>query len=157
MIFISHRGNLNGRVPSEENTITKIKYVIQKGYDVEIDLWNGETDEIFYLGHDEPLELITIEELLKLKNNLWIHCKNFQALNILSKVYNDKLNFFWHEIDAFTLTSKNFIWTYPCRRVEKNSIMQCPENTYVKFNVENKNCYGICSDYIQKNRESLLI
>ncbi len=41
------------------------------------------------------------------------------------QVFNtyDTLNFFWHENDKYTLTSKNFIWTYPGEKTGGNSII----------------------------------
>ena len=38
MILISHRGNVNGKLPNRENTISYIKEAIAKGFDVEIDI-----------------------------------------------------------------------------------------------------------------------
>ena len=52
MIYIAHRGNINGKFESYENEPNYIDRAIELGYDVEIDLWwvDGRT----YLGHDEP-------------------------------------------------------------------------------------------------------
>ena len=52
MILISHRGNINGKNESLENSKSYIKRALDLGYDVEVDVWfNNKT---FYLGHDEP-------------------------------------------------------------------------------------------------------
>ena len=53
MHFISHRGNLNGPNKNLENKPNYIKEALDKGFDVEIDVWLSK--EKFYLGHDEPL------------------------------------------------------------------------------------------------------
>jgi hypothetical protein len=52
MILISHRGNISGPNPEQENHPDYIWAAIQAGYDVEVDVWfeNGK----FMLGHDEP-------------------------------------------------------------------------------------------------------
>ena len=39
MILISHRGNLNGPKPDQENSPNYINNAISKGYNVEIDVW----------------------------------------------------------------------------------------------------------------------
>lgn len=52
MIFISHRGNLNGPNKIEENKIEYIEEALNKKFDVEIDLWF--VNKNFFLGHDKP-------------------------------------------------------------------------------------------------------
>ena len=39
MILISHRGNIDGRIPEKENHPNYIDAAIKAGYDVEVDLW----------------------------------------------------------------------------------------------------------------------
>ena len=39
MFFISHRGNLEGPIHSEENKIDYINDAINQNFDVEIDVW----------------------------------------------------------------------------------------------------------------------
>ena len=51
MILISHRGNLDGPTPKEENRIEYIENALGEGYQVEVDVWWWDG---FYLGHDEP-------------------------------------------------------------------------------------------------------
>ena len=53
MFFISHRGNINGPEVNRENSIDYINSAIDKGYDVEVDVWFKKGE--FYLGHDEPM------------------------------------------------------------------------------------------------------
>jgi hypothetical protein len=54
-------------------------------------------------------------------------------------------NYFWHQEDTVTLTSKNFIWAYPGKQPINRSIAVMPE----LFNDNTDSCLGICSDYIQ--------
>ena len=142
MILISHRGNINGKFESYENEPNYIDLAISKGYDVEIDIWVIEGT--FYLGHDEPQYGISLDWLYKRRNELWIHCKNIEAIewfNSLAGTYN----YFWHETDTITLTSKKYIWTYPGKQPIKNSLAVMPE-------IHNDNisqCIGVCSDYIK--------
>ena len=139
MIFVSHRGNINGPNQERENTIEYIQEALDLGYDVEIDVWAR--DQI-WLGHDKPESPCPMQFLCNNSQHLWIHCKNLEAMDILSEFRT--LNFFWHESDDFALTSKNFIWTYPGKRV-------CNKSVIVVDNVRNyggKPCFGLCSDYL---------
>lgn len=138
--LISHRGNIDGPNVELENSIEYIKKAIDLGYDVEIDVWYN--DKSLYLGHDGPSQLITEYSLYSMCDNLWIHCKNLGAIEWFSR--KTELHYFWHEEDAVTLTSKNYIWAYPGNQPIRNSIAVMPE-------IHNDNlsrCIGICSDYI---------
>jgi len=140
MIYISHRGNTNGK-NILENHPDYIQKTIEKGYDVEVDLWN--IDDIWYFGHDNPT--YQISDIEKYKETCWFHCKN---LNALYKIPSD-FRYFFHDIDKFTLTSNNYIWTYPGEELNSKSICVLPElKNYVYEDIEIS--YGICSDYIDK-------
>lgn len=146
MKYIAHRGNLLGPDKDTENTVEQIEKCISKGYDVEIDLY---FQNDWFLGHDGPQYRIDISFLLEHRNFLWCHCKNSDALFRIQE-YN--LNYFWHDNDDFTLTSYNYIWTFPGKKLYKNSIVVKPENYTTD---KNFNCAGICSDYIEHFRYSL--
>ena len=143
MILISHRGNLNGRIPEYENNPVYIDKALSRGFSVEIDVWfkNGK----WYLGHDLPQYEIEFDYL---KNNnkelpkLWCHAKNIEALNKMTG--HTDIHCFWHQEDDVTLTSRNFIWTYPGKQLTENSICVLPE----KNDEIPKKCLGICSDFI---------
>jgi len=139
MIFISHRGNINGKNESLENSPEYITQALKKGYEVEIDVWY--INEMFYLGHDEPT--YEIEESFLENTNFWCHAKNLESLQKM--LSNSKIHCFWHQDDDYTLTSRGIIWTYPGKTLTLNSICVLPEW------VEQKeiNCLGICSDYIE--------
>jgi hypothetical protein len=141
--FISHRGNLVHKDLNRENKIASIMNVIEKGFDCEIDIWS--IDNNLYLGHDKPDEKINIKTIFELKKNLWIHCKNLEGLNFFTENSIDDLNYFWHQQDDYTLTSLNFIWTYPNKKVSNNSVIVDLSHT-VKID---KTIYGVCSDNIQ--------
>tara|TARA_R100000988_G_C3857849_1_gene97900 strand:+ start:17 stop:463 length:447 start_codon:yes stop_codon:yes gene_type:complete len=143
MKIISHRGNTNGPDLSIENSPDQIDNCISLGYDVEIDL--RIIDNIFYLGHDTPDYIIEFEWLLKNKNRLWIHCKNLESLRYLSDL---DLNFFWHQSDDYTLTSKGYVWTYPGKDIISKSVIVMPEKTSFDFSrLKEYDVYGICTDY----------
>ena len=149
MRFISHRGNLNGKDEKNENRPEIILHTISMGFDVEIDVW--EKDRYLFLGHDSPDHKIDIKFLENLGDHAWIHAKNISAVEILSKT---NLRWFWHENDAFTLTSKNEIWAYPEVFIE-NSVINQPKNDslFWKDNLyRNKKFLGICHDDIETIR-----
>ena len=83
------------------------------------------------------------------KINLWIHCKNKEALSLMNDV--KELHYFWHQEDDYTMTSKNYIWAYPGILPISNTIMVMPEMKWVDYVNEVKNLYpfGICSDYVE--------
>ena len=139
MFFISHRGNIDGPNPDDENKIKYINDCLHKNFDVEIDLWFVKNK--FYLGHDEPQYEVGLDYLNNKK--FWIHTKNLECFYELSKY---DLNYFWHEKDKIVITSKGFFWNYPGTQLSKKSICVLPENTDEK-KVE---CLGICSDFIKK-------
>jgi len=136
MKIISHRGNIDGRDPSNENDPNFIDSAINLGFDVELDLWS--INDKLYLGHDYPDKPIEIGWLLNRKNKIWVHSKNIESLSLL---YNTDLNFFWHESDKTTMTSKKFFWSLPGVYL-KNGITV--EASYKKINSD---ILGICTDY----------
>lgn len=137
MLFISHRGNLNGANKDLENKPSYILKALEEKFDVEVDIWFEKNK--FYLGHDNPKYEIE-NKFIKIKN-IWFHAKNIEAFN---KLLNLNVNCFWHQNDDVTLTSNGFIWTYPGRSLTEKSICVLPELNKVK----NFNCAGICSDFI---------
>ena len=142
MKLISHRGNINGRIENYENHPTYIEDTIKLGYDVEIDVWLVE--DVFFLGHDEPQYAIDFHWINKLNHKLWVHCKNVKAVEYLyASDYN--INYFWHQEDTLTLTSKGYLWAYPGKQPIKNSIAVMPELN----NDDVSLALGICSDYIE--------
>ena len=142
MKLISHRGNLTGPNPERENSQLYIQEALDKGFDVEIDVWV--INDIIYLGHDKPQYNVEEIWLQLYRKHLWVHCKNTDAINY----FTNKLklfNYFWHENDTITLTSKNHIWVYPGKQPIKNSIAVMPEIYYDNIS----QCLGVCSDYVQ--------
>lgn len=140
MKLISHRGNTNGSFPEMENDPDYIIAAIESGYDVEIDVWARKQT---WLGHDGPEYPCPLKFLFEYKDNLWIHCKNLDALEILSE-FKD-LNIFWHQEDDFTLTSKGYIWTYPNKPTCSKSVLVVDDATKYR----GSECFGLCSDYLE--------
>jgi hypothetical protein len=143
MKLISHRGNVNGKFEGHENEPTYIDLAINKGYDVEIDVWVK--DGLLFLGHDKPVYGINFKWIIDRITKLWVHCKNIEALLFFNNC-NFPINYFWHENDTVTLTSKGHIWAFPGKQPIFDSIAVMPEINNDKVD----KCYGICSDYIEK-------
>jgi hypothetical protein len=149
MILISHRGNINGKLIERENHPDYIDEAITLGYDVEIDVW-GIDGELF-LGHDNPQYKTDFDWLTQRSSNLWIHCKNIDALLYFTDIdYSLELfNYFWHENDTVTLTSENWIWAFPGKQPINGSIAVLPEI----YNDDVSEVAGICSDYIENYKK----
>jgi hypothetical protein len=138
MIVISHRGNTSGSVYQTENQPQIIQSLLDKGIHVEIDVWFVEN--IFLLGHDEPLYKTDLQFLLQ--KNLWCHAKNLAALEAMLTL---DINCFWHENDKHTLTSNGYIWTYPDQNIGEKSIIV---DTSKNWKEKNYDCYAVCVDYL---------
>jgi hypothetical protein len=143
MKYIAHRGLTDGPNINLENWPDQISKSLDSGYDCEVDLWVVDSD--FYLGHNGPDYQVSYKFLEQ--TGLWIHAKNLSALHWLTQT---DLEYFWHQEDDFTLTSHNYIWTYPGKELTQHSVMVMPEWNDPKFENLNYNCYGICSDYVAK-------
>jgi len=143
MKLIAHRGNINGRLESYENEPNYIDSAISKGYDVEIDVWYK--DNMLWLGHDKPDYEIKFSWFIDRISKLWVHCKDIESVVFFKECGYD-INYFWHEEDTITLTSKNHIWAYPGKQPIKDSIAVLPEI----FNDDVTYSLGVCSDYIEK-------
>ena len=142
MVYIAHRGNVNGRVESYENQPAYIDRAIELGYDVEIDMWwvDGRT----YLGHDEPQYEVDDEWLSQRADKLWVHCKNVELLNWIR---NTILYYFWHTNDDYTLISNKIVLVKPGQKLIENSICCMPEMGYIG---DITKCYAIMTDNIKE-------
>ena len=141
MILIAHRGNING--PGEyENGQKYCQEAIDAGYNVEIDVWYTDT---WWTGHDRPQFRVGPDFFLK--KEVWCHAKNIKALKRLLDL---GAHCFFHQNDNVTLTSKDYIWTYPTQPLTEKSICVLPELQTIDI----KGCAGVCSDYITRYKDS---
>lgn len=143
MKIISHRGNLNGPKPEQENKPDYVLEALSRGFDVEIDLWKCGSK--LYLGHDKAEYLIKESFLSVNSRYLWIHCKNVKAFEFM--LNNMKYNAFFHQNDEVALTTKGYLWTFPGGLITSKSIAVMPE-TYEYWDIEN--AFGVCTDYAAK-------
>ena len=142
MIYISHRGNITGPIKKLENNPEYILEALKKGFHVEVDV--NFRNNNFYLGHDKGQFNVSKKFLLNKK--IWCHAKSIDAALMLRKI---SAHYFWHQKDDITLTSKGYFWTYPGKKLTKNSICVLPEWN----NLKKIKCAGICSDYISKYKK----
>lgn len=140
LMFISHRGNLTGRIPDQENRPSYIREALDAGYYVEVDVWwfNG----IFYLGHDEPT--YQADYLLLTNPKVICHAKNIDALYRMTMLGN--IHCFYHDDHSpVALTSKGYLWTAPNVFVTPRSIV-CANDPWI-FNYKSR-IAGVYSDNI---------
>jgi hypothetical protein len=136
--LISHRGNINGRIPNAENNPAYIKDALNAGYDCEVDVWY--IDHEFWLGHDKPQHPVSGSKFLQ-DPRIWCHAKNLEALRVL---LNLKVHCFWHQKDDYTITNAGWIWAYPGKPGNRRAIAVMPEQE----GTDVTGFGGVCSDYI---------
>ncbi len=138
MIVIAHRGNLEGPSGDLENDPKHVQKAINQGFQAEIDLWYFK--KRVWSGHDLPRHRLTWGFLFRNKYHLWCHAKNGEALAWL---LNEQFNCFWHQGDAYTLTSDGYIWAYPNVEIPEGArgirVAQSQEIV--------TGCTGVCTDY----------
>ena len=145
MKLIAHKGNIDGPNSVTENHPAQIDKCIAEGYDVEVDLWWDNEERKLWLGHCEPQYEVSWWWLAGRADNLWIHCKDFTTLHEFT-TNTSGYNYFWHQGDDYTLTSKNYIWSSPGKPFTSQTVMVI-ENVE---DVKEYDCYGSCSDYVGK-------
>lgn len=149
MIYIAHRGLYQGPNSSLENSPSQIESALSQGWACEIDLWVQNNQ--LWLGHDLPQYQVGLEFITQ--PGLWIHCKNFAALAYCQNY--SQLNYFWHENDAYTMTSKGWLWVYPGQETNGRSIQVMPEMADPELKNINAKAYGVCSDWVERIRSEL--
>jgi len=151
MKIIAHRGLTSGPDKYLENSPGQIEKAILKNYDIEIDIWFAY--EKYWLGHDEPSYLTSIEMLnFWAKNNMiYLHCKDIFTLQkiIEEKFLSDNIIPFFHENDPCILLENGVLWVHPnsikdARMMVSKSIFVVP---YATSGQLYKSCYGICTDF----------
>jgi hypothetical protein len=135
MLIISHRGNLDGPDPLLENNPDQI-IKCNRIFQVEIDA--RYENNSWYLGHDSAQYEIPFSFF---NDKMWIHCKNIAAVSKF-KSMNADLNWFWHQNDSLTLTSKGEIWCYPGVYMRDGITVETEFNTNLPNPIK-----GICTDF----------
>lgn len=104
MKIISHRGNILGPNPTEENKPSYLDAAISQGFDVEVDV--RVIDDKIYLGHDDPVYEVGMDWLLERRYSLWIHCKNLKATSLLAPGFRC----FGSISDPFCFMTQGYVW-----------------------------------------------
>ena len=161
--YYSHRGNLYGPEPTKENTIAHIDSAIGLGFNVEIDVWN--INGTMVLGHDEPTDsdvlsnFVTDSFFVNRQMKLLVHCKNAEAILHMKGLdiqHGPAFNYFFHDSDAYNITSWGSIIAYPGKPcpmhpdIDPLVIAMKPE----LHNTDTTEFKGICSDYIVNYKNS---
>jgi len=149
MIIIAHRGNIDGRIPAEENKPEYIQKALDMGFDVEVDVWL--TKGGWYLGHDSPS--YKIDKKVLMNPRVWCHAKNVFTLFALLK---NGMHCFFHQTDDVTLTSKGFMWAFNRCKPTPKSIVLFPEDGGIDINTCDI-CAGVCTDEPARMRELLCV
>lgn len=149
MKLIAHRGNTEGNQPKLENKPSYIDRALNDElFEAEIDVWY--VNKKWWLGHDEPQYKLKYEWMYARHQQLWIHCKNIEALAQFNSPdlgsISSYFNYFWHQDDSYTLTSFGYIWAYPRKEVPEGGICLFPKETNVKINPK---WGGICSNFVE--------
>jgi hypothetical protein len=150
MIYIAHRGLLNGPDKNKENTLPQIRESLLKGFDCEIDVWL--VNDEWYLGHDGPDTKISLDFITQNWHNLWIHTKNEESFIAMVNM-DEMMNFFWHDTDTYTLTSLGYPWVYPGEKLFSKAVCVLPERVMKIHEAKGLECFAVCSDYIEDIRE----
>jgi hypothetical protein len=144
MMFISHRGNLNGPRPEDENKPWYIEKAIDAGFMVEVDIRCYGPNQLWF-GHDEHQYEVPEGFLDKHRNSLILHCKDWGSLDeMLHKSYH----YFWHQEDKYTLTSWGYVWGYPGVEAMWNVKYIACEPDMSDLPRWLSDVGGICSDYV---------
>ena len=152
MIIIAHRGNLEGPNAELENTPDQLRFCIDRGFDVEVDIWfkNG----TWWLGHDAPTYEVDIDFIKEISYRTWWHAKTIPTVVKLKELARTSVDiayavhYFFHQEDDVTLTSRGWLWTFPGKELTEHSICVMPEidKDYPE------GCAGVCTDFAQRYR-----
>lgn len=158
MKIISHRGNLDGPNPAQENKIAYIDKAIDAGYHVEIDI--RVKDGYLYTGHDFPQHRVPYGELAHRKRYLWVHCKDIESF-----FYAPDFKCFCHTNDPYVLVTpgsypayNGWVWVHDLE-LELTNLSIIP--LLSKEDIDNfdlnraKKIFGICTDYPNYLKEKL--
>jgi len=144
MRLIAHRGNLRGPDSARENRKDYLDAALDAGFDAELDIWVVKNQ--LFLGHDGPHYPVELDWVCERIENLWIHCKNVEALEVMD---GTGLNYFFHDNDAYTLTSNGFIWTFPKQKLaQQNAVAVWLEPQDPRSGDDFSLAEAICGDYV---------
>jgi len=139
LLVISHRGNMMGpRMGTENKKETIIDVITRFKIPVEVDV--RILNNKFYLGHDTIVEEIDPQFLIQNRHMLYVHAKTPETASFL-KEKQWPLNWFFHDKDSLTVTSKGDLWCFPG--------IYLPNGITVELGKKNAipAVYGVCTDH----------
>lgn len=154
MLFISHRGNLNGPLPERENSPDYVDEAIAAGFIVEVDLTIEDGWPI--LGHKNQRYPVSWSWLHHRAKHLLLHLKNTPAVWDISRY--TRFHYFCNEKDEFSLTSRGYI-LYWSRNVKNDTVNRycllpfIDKETLWKYPQLVHGAGGVISDYAKPLKE----
>tara|TARA_R110000772_G_scaffold249530_1_gene363778 strand:- start:18401 stop:18871 length:471 start_codon:yes stop_codon:yes gene_type:complete len=147
--LISNKGNTEGSYADKENTPDYVLDALKKGYNVKIDIWLDDGQLRLYTN--KPDAKISEMFLCNQYMFLWIQCKNIESFQYLM-MYKSFLNFFYNEIDNFSLTSQRYIWTKAqgSDKLGVRSVIECNSAKEYAKEIKDQSIYGVCSNNFEK-------
>lgn len=154
MIFISHRGNLEGRNPSLENQPEYVERALNDGYVVEIDVYDYlYAEDVFMLGHDDGKWRANGWWIRK-HQSLLCHAK---CVTVLMALKGMNVHCFMHDKDPYVLTSKGWVISHVNNKIAaKGTVQMMPEVHQDLPEYHYDGCFGVCSDYIKTFKHRIL-
>lgn len=147
MLFVSHRGNLEGRDPTKENYPGYLLDALEKGFHVEVDVWVV-SKKVFF-GHDHPQYEVDLNKFPS--KSVFFHCKNLEAVDYFLKEgqnANFTRFFFYQEGEGVSLIyASDIFWCY--KRFVENGIIMLDNEIFPTKNLTTKRIAGVCSDNIK--------
>lgn len=149
--WIAHRGNVIAPQPERENHPEYVEDAILAGYDVMVDVWWN--NDGFFLGNEQPSHLVQRDFLERNKEALWCRARDATSLSKLLEIPG--IHVFIVEQDHVVLTSRGVPIVTHGRMVDSFCVCVLPERvrTYSEWHL--RRCYGICSDFIAKYKETI--
>lgn len=148
MRYIAHRGNIDGRNAGKENSPDYILQALNRGFDVEVDVWlyqeTTKEEPAYYFGHDQPEYRVQIPAVFLENPLVWFHAKTIQTFYALMR--NSVTAFYIDGDHACALTTRGHIWTTPGNVLTPRSIAVMPEYSPNWRTADLRQVYGICSD-----------
>jgi hypothetical protein len=142
MIYVAHRGNVNGRDPDLENTVDYCLEAHKQDYWLEVDLWAADG---LFLGHDGPVNEVSKEcGLFVGADDILIHAKD---LNTVRWCIENGVHWFFHEGDEVTCSSRG----YPISHVRNGPVFGVISMVF-EYGPQVGECLGVCSDEVFKYR-----
>lgn len=150
MRIYSHRGNLSGKSP-RENEPAFLQDCIAAGFHVEVDLWF--VDGAYFLGHDGPEHPIDLKDFDREEVIFHLKSPHLPALRHADAFAIDN--------DRYVLTLRGLLWTNFGQPTNPQGVMCSPELVGDPTPIPDfvrairQDAAGICTDYPLLVRDAL--